>query len=160
MTVRGDTGTTKERMNHGKIVGRIAEMTAGGIIVSVGQRDTEHCYLDFLLNNGLLGPEPDGKTRYDTGYKLRALYYRFSTTGNDYNPRGSSQFTSDAQVGDETDLAETLFNNVLRALPRQYKRIVRYVCIEDVVGAFDNQTHELIRRGLDALYGAFRRVER
>jgi hypothetical protein len=159
--IKASVGATKERTQHSKIVPYDAEIAPGGTIIAAGQRDLEHCYLDFLLNNHLLGNREDSIVRYDTGYKLRSLYFRFKTTGNDYNARGASLFTSDAQIGDDTDIAETFYNITIRALPEKYRHVVRSVCLADLKlekGAPDY--HMLIVDGLDALFGAFDRAQK
>lgn len=154
-----DQGCTIERRRHGSIVTEARMVTKGGALLSAGNRDTEHCLLDCLRNSGALGGHEDAEIRYETGYKLRELYFSFRVSGPQFSGgvRGTpSPFTSEADIGNEQDLAETFFNRVMNCLPAKYRIPVKNICVENVCPA----QADLVVDSLDALYGAFCRAEK
>jgi hypothetical protein len=48
-------GCTPERKRLSHVNGTVREVTPDGMVLSYGDTDTEHCYLDWLLGHGLLG---------------------------------------------------------------------------------------------------------
>jgi len=69
-------GATPERLGKSQMETGIREISKGGMALSVGHRDLEHCALDFLINGGYI--EQD---QFDAGMHLRNLYYTHTTTG-------------------------------------------------------------------------------
>jgi len=154
-------GATRERLNKSKLDVKIRETSSGGMPVSFGHTDLEHCALDRLYHKGLLGrTHRDAQDRYDAGYDLRATYYAFNTTSTPLHDIGAPDvgysFEPDAET--PADRAEQKFNNIMRALPRKYHRIVRLVCIEDMGAVqFTESELMLVHDGLDALHEAIHR---
>ncbi|NCC41790.1 MAG: hypothetical protein EOM21_20730 [Gammaproteobacteria bacterium] len=155
-------GATLERKQHGRIVVEARSVTKGGIVASYGNRDAEHCYLDWLRNAGHLGHAEDAHDRYDAGMRLRALWYAFNAKGGALEPGGPKDpMTTESEVNSAEDIAETRFVRVMRALPQKYRVVVRSVTIDDFPRqAGPAEYHELVRYGLDALWGAFEHVRR
>ena len=158
-TVKG-IGAPKERLQHSKIVGRVAEITRGGSILTVGQRDTQHCYLDWLLDNGYLGQ--DAGSRYDTGYRLRDLYYFIRPSGgaSGSGTPGRTPMTVEGSIYSGKDMAETVYNWIMREM-EGHGRLVRMICIEDVSPCSGSEKfHSDIRTALDKLYDSIRVCEK
>lgn len=155
----GNQGCTKERRQHSKIVTKARNTTAGGVLIGLGQHDEEHCLLDKLRAVGALGNEEDARTRYDTGYKLRGIYYDWKASGKSISEPGGSagkQFETEHET--PQDEAEQLFHSVMKATPTKYHKCLRFVCLSD--GASEVYDREFITDSLDALYGSFYRIEK
>ncbi len=155
-------GCSKERRQHSKIVTEPRNVTRGGRVIGFGNRDTEHCYLDFLLNEKLLGMPRQASDRYETGCKLRRLYFSFRASGKAMTEIMAGGHTS-VFVGDENidvEGPEDFYNSVMGEVPQKFKRIVRMICLEDVTPVRGTDPfHRLVRDGLDALNIAFRKEE-
>ncbi len=156
-------GATFERHQHSKISLDKRTLTEGGLVLEYGNRDLEHCYLDFLRNEALLGNEPDATARYDTGYKLRELYFECHASAKSMTlePRESkSPHTTEGEIGDSHDLAMTKYSAVVRGIPMQYRDMICRVCVENPSKVRSSIAyHQTIINGLDSLYGVFRHVE-
>lgn len=149
-------GVTFERMQHSEIIVEVRTITKGGMIASYGNRDLDHCVLDWAYRTGHLGKEPDAAERYSQGYRLRELWYSFNPTGTALEDMGNhkSQFVSEGEIGKGIDARESEYHAVMKALPEKYRPGVKYLCIEDYWPGI-RQAQEC----LDALYGAFYRID-
>jgi hypothetical protein len=158
-TTAGNQGPTHERLQHSRTVVEPRTVTNGGVVIGLGFRDTEHCLLDRLLKTHALGNEDDQQIRYETGYKLRRVYFDWRASGRsliDFQPGcGGKAYESDEPT--QADLAEQHYHHVMRALPSKYHKVIRFVCLSDAAhGVYDAV---FIRESLDALSGAFYRAE-
>lgn len=148
-------GATKERQSKGKIAQGERDHRIGK---GYGHREVWPTLLDYYLDKGMLGGERDADERHSKGIRLRELYYSFNASGKDITTLMMSNATSGQfVVGEELtpgEKAEEKYHAVMRALPVKYHACARFVCIEDKA-----QDIELVRDMLDALYGAFYRVD-
>jgi hypothetical protein len=159
-------GCTPERKRHSHIKGTVREVTPGGMILSYGDTDTQHCHLDWLLGHGLLGPEEDAQPRYDAGYKLRDVYYRYRSSRRDLAPSSRTGFLTDHET--DADKAEQQFHDIMRALPARYREMVRAMCIGEPrrfeitreTRAAIYEACEEVRDGLDELQRAIANADR
>jgi hypothetical protein len=124
-------GCTPERKRHSPIKASVREITPGGMILSYGDADTEHCYLDWLRANGLLGSdEQAARDRYDAGYALRDIFFRFRSSRRDMVQSSTrSGFLPDHET--DSDRAEQEYLDVMRAVPARYRLMVRSICVEE-----------------------------
>lgn len=162
-----DYGCTEERKAHGKVIIEPRSVTRGGIPNSYGHRVVHENFLDLLADKGYLGNGIDLRDRYEIGSKLRKLYYSFNRSGSCFGDIGGTgknfhDYVRESEIGVGEDYLEAKYNAVMKALPKKYRTIVRYVCIEAPVNNIDYPVKTLlaIQDGLDALVGAFYRVER
>jgi hypothetical protein len=149
-------GVTIERKQHSQISIEPRSVNKGGMVISYGNRDLEHCLLDKLFNKGFLGSPRDSQERYNMGYRLRDLWYSFNESGINLEQMGQGRklYTSEGEIGVGNDALEAQYHAVMKALPQKYRPTVRAVCIDDILMPI-NQVIE----SLDALYGAFFRLD-
>lgn len=138
-------GATKERKAHSSITTKPRILTKGGMVTTYGDADTEHCLLDWMLNEGVI--EQD---QYDAGYLLRRLYYAFNKTGR-WIDEGGKAYEGDHET--ESDLAEKRFHSAMKSVDHTNRGLIRFVCIEaennQIAGVFAARMH--ICHGLDDL---------
>lgn len=144
-----DQSCTDERRQHSKISEpRARETTKGGMVVSYGVEDTEHCLLDVLYNGGHLGGDENAGPRYTAGMDYRRLHFAVNSSGKsclNINYSSFERFESDVETDQDTK-AERL-NRILKATPIKYRPVLRAVCIDDYLRGDFNEA-------LDALAGA------
>lgn len=132
MQIVGNEGATIQRRNHSTIKTEARTITKGGIVIGLGHRDTQHCLLDTLLESGQLGQGQAARERYDAGYRLRNIYYRWHVSAKSLSDIGfnapRSEFESDLPT--PQDEAEELFHAVMRTLRPIFRSPVRSICIE------------------------------
>lgn len=151
-------GCTIERKNHGRIVIEPRTVTKGGVVSEYGNRDAEHCYLDWLRHHGHLGNNTqDVADRYDAGMRLRELWFTFNRRGVVYEAGATKDpSTTDSEVGSPEDIAETAYIRVLRLVHEKYRLTARDVAIDEHDRHGGAEYYEHIRDAMDALCGAFR----
>lgn len=126
---------TPERAGKGKVLLKPREVSAGGNVVSVGQVDAWHCYLDFLHDVGLLGPEPQAARRHDDGLAFFELYIRThpSQKSNVRDAARGGQAgegpTYEGDIGTTMDKLQTEWLKVTQYLGRRFKLLSDY-CID------------------------------
>lgn len=126
---------TPERAGKGKVLLKPREVSAGGNVVSVGQVDAWHCYLDFLHDLGLLGPEPQASRRHDDGLAFFELYVRThpSQKSNVRDAARGGQAgegpTYEGDIGTTMDKLQTEWLKVTQYLGRRFKLLADY-CID------------------------------
>jgi hypothetical protein len=149
-------GVTIERTQHSQISIEARSVNKGGMVVSYGNRDLEHCLLDKLFNKGLLGSPRDAQERYNIGYRLRDLWYSFNESGINLEEMGQGRklYVSEGEIGVGKDAIEAQYHAVMKALPQKYRPTVRAVCIDDILMPIYQ-----INESLDSLYGAFYRLD-
>lgn len=147
-------GVTIERTQHSQIAVEPRTITKGGMIASYGNRDLDHCLLDYLYRRNLLGGPEDSQERYNIGYRLRDLWCSFNQSEINLEQRGQGkkEFVSEGEIAKGNDYLEAMFNKIMKALPAKYQIPVRALCLEDRWVKEHNQC-------LDALYGAFHRFD-
>lgn len=116
------TGVTKERLQKSKIKTAPRVLTRGGLVLTYGQYDTEHCALDYMLNKGFIE-----SYHYDAGYQLRSLYYSFHSTGR-WIMEGGKAHEGDEET--EKDRAEMEYHEALNSIDPEDRNITRAICIE------------------------------
>lgn len=141
-------GVTKERLKKSNIQTAPRTLTQGGLVLTYGQHDTEHCTLDILLNKGFI--ESD---QYDAGYNLRRLYYAFTTTGRWIEEGGKSY---DGDLMTPKDMAEYKFNMALKSVDKNNRLITRCICVETTHVPADFEIILQIKHGLDDLLKYFK----
>lgn len=143
------TGATKERREKSKIVSRPRTLTAGGVVVTYGQHDTEHCTLDVMRNKGFI--EDD---QYDAGYNLRNLYYSFTITGR-WIEEGGKGYDGDFLT--PKDIAFEDYQDAIKSVRDPKDRaLVRTVCIENTFVPADYVVIKSIQYGLSDLVNYFK----
>lgn len=142
-------GVTKERLEKSAIVSRPRTITAGGVVLTYGQQDTEHCTLDILQNKGFIESE-----QHDAGYQLRRLFYTFNVTGR-WIEEGGKAYDGDTIT--PKDIAEAEYNKALQSIDKSIRGLIRAICIEDThhIPA-DHYLIQLIQNGLTDLYKHFK----
>lgn len=146
-------GATQERKQKSKMTTGIREVSKGGIATTHGDIDLEHCALDVLLNNGYID-----KDQFDSGYRLRQIYYTWKFESNEID-KGGKSYEGDFET--ETDRARTAYNQAMRAIDRRYRIITHHICIEATTapsamyGVIQHITH-----GLDDLTKHFEEIFR
>ncbi len=148
-------GCTKERRQHSKITLEVRTTTEGGLITGYGNRDTQHCYLDFLNAETLLGADYEALERYHAGYALRELYFSFMPSSRQDTGMAKvdnkNAYTTDAEIGDERDIAQTRYNQIMREVAN-YAALLRMICIDDSIhGKQTNSFHNVVHIALDTL---------
>lgn len=149
-------GVTFERTQHSEITVEVRTITKGGMVQSYGNRDLDHCLLDRLYRKGMLGGPQDSQERYNMGIRLRDLWYSFNESGINLEEMGQGRklYVSEGEIGVGNDALEAQYHAVMKALPQKYRSTVRAVCIDDIYMPIYQ-----INESLDALYGAFYRVD-
>ena len=156
-------GCTEQRKQHSKVVIEPREVTRGGIPKSYGQRVVYENYLDYLADKGYLGSGVDQRDRYNVGIKLRNLYYSFNRQDNSFKQGGGGSFVdyvNEGDIGVGDDFLEAKYNAIMKATPIKYRPTVRFICVEAELNVGTSPAYiQLVQDALDALYGAFARVE-
>ncbi len=130
-TTRIDYGT-KERRGKSKMRPTVRDVSNSGNVVTTGLTDTEHCFLDKLLNEEYISD-----AEYSTAYRLREMYYTINPSEGvsslEEKGSGSNPYTMDAEIGDTADLLETRYNRIMARIQDEYRQLIRAICIEDGV---------------------------
>lgn len=145
-------GATPERLQKSTIVSGIREITKGGVPLSYGHRDTEHCALDFLLNRGYI--END---QYDAGYQLRELFYKHRVTGR-WIDEGSK--AHDGEVETPKDKAYESYRMALMSVNVGYRNLIEHVCTEAVTFPTYYDIIRDLHNGLNDLVNYFTGAEK
>jgi hypothetical protein len=144
----GGQGATRERLRKSRITTAPRISTVGGMVLSYGQHDTEHCTLDVLQNKGFI--ESD---QYDAGYHLRNLFYSFNTTGR-WIEEGGKAYDGDTIT--PKDIAESEYHSALRSVNPQDRALTRAVCVEYTFVPADYVVIRSIQYGLSDLVNYFK----
>lgn len=160
MTDALDFGTAESR-KHYKWKLEPREVLKGGRIHTTGIRNLIPDLLESIYDAGYLkdGKEPDScaDRRVADGRAFQELYQLFHSKGKDL--AGAEMVyrmmpTLEGHIGSERDMAETVYNEVLRGM-REKGAIVYAVCIEGLL----KDSAEAIRGALDALPRAMEGAE-
>jgi len=142
-------GATPERLGKSQMETGIREISKGGMALSVGHRDLEHCALDFLINGGYI--EQD---QFDAGMHLRNLYYTHTTTGRWIDEGGRGHESEELS---SADIAYEVYSKALKAVTPAHRGITMHVCIEAVqIPTYYAVIHE-VQHGLDDLINYFQK---
>lgn len=160
MQTEKSQGATPERLNHSDIIVEPRSVNKGGMVESYGNRDADHCLLDFLNRRHMLGPPRIAQERYNIGLRYRTLWYSFNAQGVNLEEmgQGRKETVSEGEIGTGNDALEAKYNKIMKALPVRYRQPVRSICIEDRYPppALDNSAHA----ALDALLKTFLALDR
>ena len=125
------------------------------MVLSYGDADQGHCYLDWLMANWLLGPEEEAGSRYDAGYHLRDVYYSYrSNSGRDLVPSSRTGFLTEHET--DADKAEQAFKAFMSALPVPLPSYGARMCVGEprrfpITRATRSMVYEAWRKPRDAL---------
>lgn len=155
MEVLHNQGATPERKEKSNIVTAARVLTKGGMIQAYGHHDTEHCALDWLLQKGFIE-----KDHYDTGYRLRTIYFDFHTTGICLEEMGGGGYRFESEEETRRDKAEQLYKDIMIALPLQYRAMTEYVCIDAKIIPARYGLMGHITDCLDELYKVLEKIEK
>lgn len=144
---------TPEMKRHAKLKLEPRDVSGGGNVINTGYRNVIPDMLERLYDGGYLHsqnePEQYADTRVANGRALQEMYQSFRSKGKD--PAATEMVyrmmhTLEGHIGSERDIAETVYNEVLRGL-REKGAVVYAVCIEGTL----KDSAEAIRGALDAL---------
>jgi hypothetical protein len=116
-------GTTLERKQKSSIVVAPRVLTKGGMTITFGEHDTEHCTLDWLLNEDYI--EQD---QYDAGIHLRALYYTFTQTGrHEINDGGQGH---EGEFATPQDDAYEKYRKAIIGIRKPARNLTEHICTQ------------------------------
>lgn len=114
-------GATSERKEKSNIVVAPRLLTKGGMTITFGEHDTEHCTLDWLLNCDYIKQD-----QYDGGLHLRALYYTFTITGrHEINDGGKGH---EGDFATPQDVAYERYRKAINNIRRPARAMTEYIC--------------------------------
>lgn len=114
-------GATKERLQKSTIRTAPRLLTKGGMVLTYGQHDEEHCALDVLLAKGFIE-----RDHFDAGYELRNIYYSFTKTGK-WIDEGSPGYEGDLET--PGDIARQHFHDAMQSIERN-RPLIRSICVD------------------------------
>lgn len=142
-------GATPERKNQSRITTGIREITKGGIPITYGHMDTQHCALDILLEKDYIS-----KNQYDAGYTMRALYYTFkqsgrSLLGDPLSPGYEGDFET------PQDRAYERYRKAIMVVSPRNRSLIQNICTESSTVPTYYSILEIIASELQALADFF-----